>query len=444
MGLLKNLTLSTLLLSKTLLSNPGTEITSFGDVGLKFNKYSKDVKEFFSLNSNSFAGVYLESTEIPKLKLKGYFSTNNQFIPSFGYELYNFINDTTEIQGIVLDSQINKKRFEHQGYSLESEFVNLNYERECNFNKKEINSSNINWIREEQENNEELQNIIESIEGANWSVALLELISASITNSIDNATGEFNRIDVKDRLNIYQTINRYSVTLNLPKYDIKSGVKLSQIETEATFDQRNLDIRNLEEYVWFTNAFHKQDIQRTTNLFFINQDVFYDSENNKDYDVSLNVKSITCPPQRHMFSIDWFYNKLYSEEYETATGMTLEIKLAKDKKAHYENEISKFKKENEIIFSPFENDKLKHTLIEELKLTSNVEGSAINLEALCVDEDINFIVGINYYGKESGMDVKYDINKQGGKISYIFANKGIFAITIDGEIKLSAGLRIEF
>ncbi|MGE0792739.1 MAG: hypothetical protein AB7V77_01005 [Candidatus Woesearchaeota archaeon] len=444
MGLLKNLTLSALLLSKLLFANPGTEITSFGDVGIKFNKYSKDLKEFFSLNSNSFVGVYLESTEIPNVKLKGYFSSNNQFIPSFGYELYNFINDTTEIQGIVLDSQINKKRFEHQGYSLESKFINLNYERERSFKKQEISSSNINWIKEEQENNEELQNIIESIDGANWSVALLQLISASITNSINNATGEFNRIDSKDKINIYQNINRYSVNLNFPKYDAKSGVKLSQIETEATFDQRSLDIKKLEEYVWFTNVFHKQEVKQTTNLFFVNQDMFYDSEKNKDYDISFDVKSITCPPQRHMFSVNWFYNKLHSEDYQKATGVKLEMKLTEDKNEHHKNEISKFKKENEIIFSPYENNKLKQTLIEELKLTSNVSGSGINLQALFDDNDINFIVGINYYGKESGMDVKYDINKQGGKISYIFANKGIFSITIDGEIKLSAGLKINF
>ncbi len=437
MGLLKNLTLSALLLSKLLFSNPGTKITSYGDVGIKFNKNTTDIKEVLSLTSNSNAGFYLECDEVPKLKLNAYFSTNNEFKPTLEYELYDDFQDSTNIQGIVLNLEKKNKVLENYGYSLSTKYLDFYFENENKRDKTQINSTDMSWIREEQEDNQELQDIINSIDTSNWNMALLQLISLSITNAIDSQTGEFNKVNEETKFRILSNTNRYSFTLNLPKYDLKSGFKLSQKETTLTSNGFIVDEFNEKEYSFFSNIFFSRDIQKTKNLVFLNQDI------KEDYELNLDYMLVTNPGSRHMISANIFYEKLHCSNYKKATGFKVEIKLTDDQKEHLENKINKFYEQNRLRASPFENNNLKYSLLNSIDVTSVSSGSEISLETL-FDDKINLIAGISYYGKESGMDVKYDINRQGGSIAYIFSNKGIFGIYIDGEVKVFAGLGLEF
>lgn len=144
-----------------------------------------------------------------------------------------------------------------------------------------------------------------------------------------------------------------------------------------------------------------------------------------------------------MLSFSSFYNVLLDEKYSNATGMQFKIKKTENQEKYCLSEMDKFNEINKVRAGPFENLTLKQNLIEQINTLSNCEGSSLSATTI-YDDILRLILEMSYYGKESGMNVKYDLSKKGGKIKYVFGNKGYLGISIYKDLTLSAGLTLEF
>jgi hypothetical protein len=443
MNFIKKTAISSLILASTLLSNPGTKISTFGNIGAKIDRSTTNLEEIISFNSNSFAGVLVDCDEVPFFNIKGYYTTDNGFKPELKYNLYDELTDSLTIQGIELNSNVNNNIFESQGYGLESKYFDFFYENKNDYQRNKTNFVNISWIKEEQENNEELQDIIGSIYDSDWDTALMEFISASITNSLEASLGDFEKITEQKKIQTWTDKNSYTFSIKIPNYNLENGIKKTYIEKEIYVDDFFFDKINYEENNFFTNYVYQNNFKNTNISLFLNQDIKTNSFDDKEYDINGDLKIITLPKQRHILSMNLFYNNSRNEKYDEATGMRFEIKNTNSQEEFCKNEINKFKELNQIKNSPMENSKLKYSLIDEIENTFASEGSSFGTEIIHSDF-WRVILDMAYFGKENGMKVKYDVSKQGGKITYVFGNKGYLGISIYRDIKLSAGLHLEF
>ncbi|MDD3175426.1 MAG: hypothetical protein PHU51_03045 [Candidatus Nanoarchaeia archaeon] len=443
MNFIKKAVISSLILASTLFSNPGTKISTFGDIGAKLDKTTSDLEEIISLNSNSFAGVFVDCDEVPFFNIKGYYSTTNEENPQIKYNLYDELTDSLTIQGIQLTSDVARKIFESQGYVLENKYFDFSFETRDKYSRNKINFADISWIKEEQENNEELQNILTSIYDEDWDAALIQFITGSITNALDASLGDFEKHTDSKKVQTWIDEKHYAFSVKIPKYNFQTGIKNSVIKTEIAIDEI---LQNRDEYQktdWFTNILLDKSFKKTNNSLFLDQHLCYDSNDNLTHKISGEGQIITLPKQRHIISFNGFYDILLDEKYSNATGFSFKIKKTNNQEQYCRTEIDRFNQISQIRTNSFENKELKNNLIEQLNTLSNCEGSSLSATTL-YDDILRLILEMSYFGKESGMSVKYDVSKQGGKIKYVFANKGYLGISIYKDITVSAGLKLDF